>query len=126
MIRAHLPLSRLPVMPMLTVPLALLAGCGSPTPVPAATNAAAPADTTAASIRTLPDGQRTAVFLRAIRDAGHDCQGVTKSAEVTANGSPPTWQATCQDGAQWLVAIGLDGAATVTSRAALDEGGGAG
>lgn len=113
-------------------PLALIAACGgSPAgnDSAAATNAAAAAadaGNTAATIRALPAGQRTAVLLRAIRDAGHDCQTVTQAEEVTADGSPPTWAATCEDRNQWVVAIGADGTANVTSRADLRKAGKAG
>ena len=107
-------------------PLALLAACGgTPTETAnsATANTAAPAVNTAATVRDLPEGQRTAVVLRAIRDAGRDCQTVTKAVEVTAVQGTPTWQATCDDGAQWIVAIGADGVATVTNRAELRETG---
>lgn len=105
-------------------PLVLIAACGgSPAGNTAepVTNAATSDGNTAATIRDLPVGQRTAVLLRAIRDAGRDCQGVTEATEVTAAGSPPTWAATCEDGAQWIVAIGANGVATVTSRSELRE-----
>lgn len=104
------------------IPLAVVAACsGAPSDAPAATNAATPTGNTAATVRDLPEGQRTAVFLRAIRDAGRDCQTVTKAVEVTAVQGTPTWQATCDDGAQWIVAIGADGVATVTNRAELRQ-----
>lgn len=121
MIRS-LPSLVLPVAAL--APLVLIAACGG-TPggntASDATNTAAPAGNTAATIRDLPAGQRTAVLLRAIRDAGRDCQGVTAATEVTANGSPPTWDATCEDGNQWIVAIGDNGIATVTNRAELRD-----
>lgn len=105
-----------------TIPLAVVAACSdAPSDAPAATNAATPTGNTAATVRDLPEGQRTAVFLRAIRDAGRDCQTVTKAVEVTAVQGTPTWQATCDDGAQWIVAIGADGVATVTNRAELRQ-----
>ncbi|SFP87347.1 hypothetical protein [Sphingomonas rubra] len=111
----------------LLAPLMLVAACGgSPGGNDAAetANVAAPDGNTAATIRDLPAGQRTAVLLRAIRDAGRDCQGVTEATEVTAQGSPPTWAATCEDGNQWIVAIGEGGTATVTNRTELRQAGG--
>ena len=120
------PLRSLVLSATVLAPLALIAGCGgSPggNDAAATTNAAVPAGNTAAAIRDLPAGQRTAVLLRAIRDAGRECQGVTAATEVTANGSPPTWDATCEDGNQWIVALGADGTATVTNRTELRQAG---
>lgn len=105
---------------LLAAPLALLAACGSPDRTPETTgNAAAPATDYAQRVRALPEGQRTAVFLRAIRDAGRDCQTVTEATEVTAQGGPATWSALCDNGARWVVAITPDGTATVVDQAAL-------
>lgn len=104
-------------------PLALIAACGgSPAGSDsiAATNAAAPAGNAAQTVENLPEGQRTAVFLRAIRDAKQECQTVTRSVKVSAAGAPPSWEVTCDGGRQWLVAIDAAGTATVTDRAALD------
>ena len=120
------PLRSIALAAAAIAPLALIAGCGgSPggNDAAATTNAAVPAGNTAAAIRDLPAGQRTAVLLRAIRDAGRECQGVTAATEVTANGSPPTWAATCEDGNQWIVALGADGTATVTNRTELRRAG---
>ena len=101
-------------------PALLLAGCGAE---PAAqTNMAAAAQPEVdylGRIRAMPQGQRNAVFLRAIRDAGRACQEVTALSEVTAPGGPATWSATCEDGAQWIVAISPSGTATVTNQAEL-------
>lgn len=101
--------------------LALLAACGAEQP--AQTNTAAvPADDVdyLARIRSMPQGQRNAVFLRAIRDANQPCQGVTELTEVTGTGGPATWAARCDDGGRWIVAIAADGTATVTSQAAVE------
>jgi hypothetical protein len=107
-------------------PLALLAACGSPA-TDAATNTTdvtVPAGNTARTVENLPEGQRTAVFLRAVRDSGQQCQTVTKSEKVSAAGAPPAWQVTCDGGRQWIVAIDAAGTATVTDRAGLDAQGG--
>ena len=65
-------------------------------------------------IAALDPAQRNAVFIRAIRDAGHDCQGVTKSeAKPEAAGGEPLWHAICSDKATYGVLIGRDGTATV-------------
>lgn len=98
-----------------------LAACGSAPDRDAAVNAA-PADDYATRIRALPEGQRDAVLLRAIRDAGRDCQHVTQSTAVAgtgpSSGEAPAWSARCDDGAIWVVALNPGGVATVTGAAA--------
>ena len=102
------------------LPALFLSACSAEQP--AATNTtAASADNVdyLARIRAMPAGQRNAVFLRAIRDAGRACQGVTELTEVTGNGGPATWSARCDDGNRWIVAISPTGVATVTNQAEL-------
>lgn len=103
----------------------LIAACsGSPTGnAMETTNTAAPAGNTAATVENLPEGQRTAVFLRAIRDAGQQCQTVTRSQKVSTAGTTPTWQVTCDDGREWIVAIDAAGTATVADRASMTGSG---
>ncbi len=68
---------------MLTIPGALLlSACGPSAQEQAAANAAAVANQQqasemAAKVEALAPGQREGVFIRAIRDAGLPCQGVT-------------------------------------------------
>ena len=65
-------------------------------------------------VAALDDTQRNVVFIRAIRDAGYDCQQVTGSkSQPVAAGGQPLWQATCSGGATYGVQIGRDGTATV-------------
>lgn len=108
---------------ILLLPLAALAACGAEPSAQnsAAANAAASADNVdyLSRIRSMPQGQRNAVFLRAIRDANQPCQGVTELTEVTSTGGPATWAARCDDGGRWVVAIAPNGTATVTSQAAV-------
>lgn len=103
-------------------PLAMLAACGG-TPggntAAATTNITGAQGDTADAVEKLPEGQRTAVLLRAIRDAGQQCQTVTETVKVSTAGQPPAWQATCDTGKQWIVAIDAAGTATVTDRAGL-------
>ena len=67
-------------------------------------------------VAALAPAQRNGVFIRAIRDAGHDCQGVVKSeAQTPAANSDPLWHATCSDQATYGVLIGRDGTATVVA-----------
>lgn len=90
-----------------------LAACGSEPARDAAVDAA-PADDYAQRIRALPEGQRDAVLLRAIRDAGRECQHVTRSTALPATDGAPSWRARCDDGATWVVALNPGGVATVT------------
>lgn len=64
-----------------------------------------------AAIRDMPEAQRRATFLRAIRDAGQACQQVVDDRADTAPGS---WGVRCEDGRGWLIAIAPDGNAKVT------------
>lgn len=68
----------------------------------------------AAKVKAMPAGQRDAVLIRAIRDARQDCQHVTSSAPAGEG----AWDARCDDGRVWRIAIGEDGAAQVTPSAA--------
>lgn len=107
---------------LVPAPLALailLAGCGSPTPAPAPSPTAAALAGDAAKVAALSDKQRAGVLLRAVRDAGQDCQQVVAQSRASAAGSPATWIATCQDQHRWVVSIAPDGTATVTDANAV-------
>lgn len=98
---------------LLTLPLALAACDGKPAASPPAPQGPSAFQT---QVAALPEAQRNAVFIRAIRDAGQDCQGVTRSeAQSVAAGSDPVWHATCSDKATYAVVIGRDGTATVVA-----------
>lgn len=91
----------------------LLAACGG-----APTNTATPVPEGPSAfqnqVAALSDGERNLVFIRAIRDSGKDCQGVTGSERKDVAASPdPLWIATCQGGATYGVLIGRDGTAQV-------------
>lgn len=90
-----------------------LAACG-PGDDRAATTNVAMADDYVARVRALPAGQRDAVLLRAIRDAGRDCQQVTRSTAIPDIGGAPAWAAQCAGGDMWAVAFNPGGIATVT------------
>lgn len=77
-------------------------------------------------IGTMPEGERNAVFIRAIRDAGRDCQHVQTSARQPDRNGQPVWTATCDDGGNWVIVIGEDGIAQVASFAELEAAAGAG
>jgi hypothetical protein len=111
------------LMPPILLSLAVLAACGAEPQATnnSQTNTVAAADDVdyLARIRSMPQGQRNAVFLRAIRDANQPCQGVTELTEVTGTGGPATWAARCDDGGRWVVSIAPNGTATVSSQAAV-------
>ena len=77
-----------------------------------AANAAEPAGN---QVAALSEGQRNAVFIRAIRDAGLDCQHVERSVPAEAGYNLPAWRATCQGGGEYVIAIGADGTAQILS-----------
>lgn len=92
----------------------LLAACdsGSVTPT-AAPSPQGPSDIQQ-RIARLEEPQRNAVFIRAIRDAGFDCQQVTASQpQPDASASGQVWTARCSGGAAYAVVIGRDGTAQV-------------
>ena len=78
------------------------AGATANAPVPAGQQVAA-----------LSEGQRNAVFIRAIRDAGLDCQHVQRSVQAGSAQGMPIWRATCRGGADYMIAIGADGTAQI-------------
>jgi hypothetical protein len=96
--------------------LLALGGCDSGSP-PAPAPTVQPAQNVyKARIDALPDARRDAVFLRAVRDAGHDCQEVIGSAYNGEQFGMPAWAGRCRDGADWLIMLGRDGRALVARR----------
>jgi hypothetical protein len=79
----------------------------------AAASQGAGANDAQARVQALPEGQRNAVLIRAIRDANLVCQQVTQSSQSQTSNNLPVYMATCEDGAVYAVAIAGDGNATV-------------
>jgi hypothetical protein len=104
-----------------------LAGCGkgSEEPDSAQTIVAETADEYQQKILGLDEGQRNAVFIRAIRDAGVEgsCQGVETSAYVGKHDGAPMWTARCTDGSDWAILLGPAGTAQVMACAAAEQAG---
>ncbi|WP_106638589.1 hypothetical protein [Allosphingosinicella vermicomposti] len=73
-----------------------------------------------ARLMTMPEGQRNAVFIRAIRDAGRDCQNVERSAFQGERNGQPVWAARCGDGQDWVIVIGRDGIAQIANSQELE------
>ena len=99
---------------------ALLAGCERGAPEADATDIEVPRGAYQARLEAMDPAQRDATFLRAIRDAGRDCQNVEGSAAAGTINGAPAWTATCENGVQWTIAIGGDGIAQVMSTAEIE------
>ena len=99
--------------------LLLLAACGGGAPEqPAAPAIPQEPSEFQNQVAALTDSERNGVFIRAIRDAGKPCQGVTESklSPDKWNGGP-LWLARCNDGVWYGVALGREGTAQIVSRA---------
>ena len=91
--------------------LALLIGaCGRSGEAPANNVAAEPYGN---RVTALPEGQQKAVFLRAIRDAGLDCQHVTDARPGGTYRGMPVWEARCRGGGNWTIVVADDGTAQI-------------
>jgi len=94
-----------------------LAGCGEAPTGPVNQSAASGADATQNRLEAMPEGQRNAVFIRAIRDAGQECQHVASSERAGMHQGFPVWNATCQGGGTWTIVITDGGSAQVLNAA---------
>jgi hypothetical protein len=63
-------------------------------------------------LASMPDGQRDAVFIRAIRDAGFECQHVESSDLGGDHKGMPMWTVRCRE-AEWAVLVSPSGMAQV-------------
>ena len=97
---------------------ASLAACGSQ-PAETSANATGNAvDNTANQLASLPEGQRNAVFIRALRDANQPCQHVDSSESLGQYRGYPVWRAHCDNGAtNWTIVITADGTAQIINDA---------
>jgi hypothetical protein len=107
-----------------------LAGCGSttePTNTAAVSsdnadaeanatgNEAAPANALAA-VLGMSDRQRNVVFIRALMDAGIECQHVTSSERLPDQDGKPLWRVNCSDKTAHMIGITPDGTANIVTR----------
>lgn len=100
----------------------LLFGCedsGAPEAEAPAAVAGETAEDYARRIDALADGQRDAVFIRAIRGAGRECQHVESSAPRAPVNGAPAWTARCERGTEWIIVLGAGGIAQIVSPAEL-------
>lgn len=105
-----------------------LAGCGT-APEPANTvepanmdaeanatgNDAAPANALA-TVLAMPDRTRNVVFIRALLDAGIECQHVTSSERLPDQDGKPLWRVNCSDKTAHMISVTPDGTANIVSR----------
>jgi hypothetical protein len=96
--------------------LLLTAACGENAAPPEGREPPAAENPFKERIAKLPAGQRNAVFLRAIRDAGQNCQNVVGSAQGGEQFGMPSWVARCGDGGDWVIMLSPDGRALVARR----------
>lgn len=89
------------------------AACGSQPAEQQIVNRAETADSYQQRILALPEPQRRAVFLRAVRDAGQDCQEVRSAEGAGTYRGQPVWRATCRGGGEWTIVITDGGIAQV-------------
>jgi hypothetical protein len=97
----------------------LLAGCGDTSPERREAEATAqmPPSEFQNQLAALSDGERNGVFIRAIRDANFDCQGVTKSyRQGNAPNGLPLYIAQCSDKKFYGLIMGRDGTANIITR----------
>ena len=64
-------------------------------------------------LAAMPEGERNAVFIRALRDARLDCQHVDSSERATDYQGMPVWTASCRGGGNWTIVIGENGVAQI-------------
>jgi hypothetical protein len=93
--------------------VAALAGCGERASPVANLGEAAETGNAQIQIAEMPEGQRNAVFIRAIRDANEECQNVERSERSGEYEGRPVWTAHCLGGGEYTIVIGEDGMAGV-------------
>lgn len=64
-------------------------------------------------LEDMPERQRAAVFIRAIRDAGIPCQEIEQSRYIGEIEGQPSWAARCAGLGEHRIVIGRDGMASV-------------
>lgn len=70
----------------------------------------------AAAVIGMSDRQRNVVFIRALLDAGIDCQSVVSSERLPDQDGKPLWRANCSDKRAHMISITPDGTANIVSR----------
>ncbi|WP_129791910.1 hypothetical protein [Sphingosinicella sp. CPCC 101087] len=97
---------------------AAVAGCDGGAPQPANQQVEVPGPEAVQNrLEEMPEAARNAVFVRAIRDSGQDCQHVESSSRAGEHQGFPVWTARCLGGVEWTIVIGNDGTASVLNPA---------
>jgi len=104
---------RIPTIAILILSL-VACGRGSQESNASAANAARSAGN---QVAALSQGQRDAVFIRAIRDARLECQRVQGSVPAGEYRGMPVWRARCQGGGEWVIVVANDGTAQILNPA---------
>jgi hypothetical protein len=97
----------------------LLAGCGGGdenVPDPAASKTPAALSDLQKRVVALPKRLQDGVMLRAIRDAGLNCQQVTELTRVDTRADRIRWRVVCDTTQPYVVEITPDGTAQIRSR----------
>jgi hypothetical protein len=96
----------------------LLSACGSQ-PAETSANASGNAAANVANqLASLTEGQRNAVFIRALRDDNQPCQHVDASESLGEYRGFPVWRAHCDNGAtNWTIVVTADGTAQIINDA---------
>jgi hypothetical protein len=98
--------------------IAPLAACGTQPAETTANVSGNAADNAANQLASLPEGQRNAVFIRALRDANQPCQHVDSSESLGEYRGFPVWRAHCDNGAtNWTIVVTADGTAQIINDA---------
>ena len=126
---------RMSIVASLT-PLLMLAACGGGEPAGngvAVVNAVEPSnagdaeanavgnafggENITARVLTMSDRERNVVFVRALMDAGLQCDGVTASERIEDVDGQPMWRADCKSpGGSHMITVTPDGTAKIMSR----------
>ena len=93
-----------------------LGACDSGPP-PARANLTEAAAESGNQIAALPEGARDAVFIRAIRDSGQECQHVDWSEPAGEHQGFPVWTAHCDRGETYTIVLTGNGNAQVINAA---------
>ena len=95
--------------------LLLLGGCGKQ---PAQQgNATASAQDYPTQLTAMGEAERNLVFMRAIHDAGWQCQQVQSAAPRPPIQHQPAWKAVCDGNEEWAIEVGKTGIAHVAKEA---------
>ena len=89
------------------------ASCDDGAPPPANSAEGTEASAMEGRLESLSEGQRDAVFMRALRDSGSDGQHVESSERAGDSDGLPVWRARCEQGKSYTIVITAGGTAQV-------------